>query len=89
MGIARRLGVLVLFGFLAAPAGGEDKPRYRDEMEKRLGSADSELLDLQAARFRANFAATKDEEEVERLEKEFRELQKERRDLLRATGKMP
>jgi hypothetical protein len=90
----RRFGTLLLTAFFLSssspwPARAEDEAEYRDEMEDRLKSADSALLDLQAARFRAMFAEEKNDEEVERLQKEYRELQKERRELLRATGRMP
>jgi 5-methylcytosine-specific restriction endonuclease McrBC GTP-binding regulatory subunit McrB len=90
----QRLGIVLLTGLLLCPAGAGsaragDEPQYRDEMDERLGSADSRLLDLQMARFRALFGKKKDEEEIEKVDKEFRELQKERRELLRATGRMP
>jgi hypothetical protein len=82
------LGLLLLLAG-PPPSGAEDQPKFRDEMEERLGSADSRLLDLQMARFRAMFAENKDDKEIERIEKEFKDLQKECRDLLRATGKIP
>lgn len=56
-----------------------------DEDDKQLQQADSDVLRLQKARSQAIFA--NDTEAVERLEKEFREAQSGRRNLLRKTGR--
>lgn len=67
---------------------GADLPRYADEQEERLKEADAAVIDAQIARFRAIFANDNDEEEIERLDKKFKKLQKTRRELLRSTGKV-
>jgi len=56
-----------------------------DPADQELKAADGKVLDLQRKRFRALFS--NDKKEVERLNKEFRSAQKERRELLRATGR--
>jgi hypothetical protein len=56
-----------------------------DETDQKLKEADSRVLELQRSRFRALFGS--DKKEAERLNKEFRKAQKERRGLLRATGR--
>lgn len=61
-------------------------PEWPSEQEKALKQADKELLDVQRARFRAQFFS-KDEEDAKRLDKQFKELQKNRNQLLQATGR--
>lgn len=78
------VSVVALYGTDALSA---DLPRYADEQEERLKEVDGEVIDAQIARFRAIFAKDKDEEEIKRLNKKFKKLQKTRRELLRSTGK--
>ena len=90
--ILSRLGTFLCVVALVALCGTDalsaDLPRYADEQEERLKEVDGEVLDAQIARFRAIFAKDKDEDEIERLDKKFKKLQKTRRELLRSTGKV-
>lgn len=81
---------LLLFPVLQPPApvlAGELVGGYwpNDPTDEQLKKADNKLLELQRRRFKALFG--KDESEVKRLNKEFSELQRERRRLLRASGR--
>ncbi len=69
----------------AAPAG--EVPAWPTEREQRLKDLDAQLLDVQRQRFAAVFGTDKDA--VKRWDKQFAELQNERRQLLRATGRLP
>ena len=65
----------------------QDVPTWPSEQEQRLKEVDTQLLDVQRQRFAALFG--KDKESTKQLEQKFSELQKERRQLLRATGRLP
>lgn len=58
-----------------------------DEDDKALKELDNEVLRLQQARFQAIFGEKKDEEEIKRIQKEFKEAQEARRKILRKTGR--
>ena len=73
---------------VAIPAFAQSAPEWPSEQEERLKEFDGKILDLQRQRFRAVFAENKDEEAIKRINKQFRELQKERRKLLEATGRL-
>jgi hypothetical protein len=63
----------------------DEVPEWPSEQEERLKQADKAVLDLQRARFRALFG--NDKEEAKRLDRQFKELQKDRNQLLQATGR--
>jgi len=72
-----------------APASlAQSTPQWPSEQEQRLREVDGQILDLQRQRFRAAFAENPDEEAVKQINEQFRELQKERRKLLEATGRL-
>jgi Spy/CpxP family protein refolding chaperone len=63
----------------------DEAPKWPSEQEQQLKQADKQLLEVQRARFRALFG--NDKEEAKRLDRQFKELQKERNQLLQATGR--
>jgi hypothetical protein len=78
---------LSLFFASVVPAAWADEvPEWPSEQEQVLKSADKQLLDVQRARFRARFFG-KDKEDAKKLDKQFKELQKERNSLLQAMGR--
>jgi len=92
MRIARTLSAGLFIALLAlpflAPASGADQIGGYwpgDATDDQLKEADAKLLDLQRRRFKALFGS--DKAEAERLNKEFSKLQRERHDLLRASGR--
>lgn len=84
---ATGLSVALALTFALVPAISADEiPEWPSEQEKALKQADQQLLDVQRARFQAIFFG-KDKEKVKRLDKQFKELQKDRNELLEATGR--
>ena len=71
----------------SATAEAQDVPEWPSEQVQRLSQLESDLLETQrrlaAARREQNTSA------VEKLSKEFKELQDERVQLLRTTGALP
>ncbi|OFV86648.1 MAG: hypothetical protein A3J75_06090 [Acidobacteria bacterium RBG_16_68_9] len=85
---ALALGAALATATVAPPAFAQSVPYWGSEQEERLKEVDGQILDLQRQRFQAIFAKEPDQEAVKRLDKQFRELQKERRKLLEATGQL-
>lgn len=63
----------------------EEVPEWPSEQEQHLQEADSSLLDIQRKRFQARLAG--DEEAAKRLDRQYKKLQKDRNQLLQATGR--
>ena len=88
-----RTQIVVLTGavlLLIAPPrmGGEDSaPQWPSDQESRLEDLDSQVLETKRKLFAAKQAS--DSAAVEKLSKEYKEQQKERLELLRATGQLP
>jgi Spy/CpxP family protein refolding chaperone len=83
-GRAATLLVALSLSAVSIPAVSADEvPEWPSEQENQLNRADTELLEVQRARFRAIFS--QDEEAVKRLDRQFKELQKDRNELLQAT----
>jgi hypothetical protein len=78
---------MIALGTNAAPVRAPDLPAPPFEQQTRLRELEGQVVDkqreLSAARIR------NDDKEVERLGKEFKTLQDERLELLRATGRLP
>jgi uncharacterized membrane protein (DUF106 family) len=70
---------------LASAVSANEVPEWPSEQETQLKQADKELLEVQRARFRARFS--NDKEAAKQLDKQFKELQKDRNELLQATGR--
>ncbi len=92
MGFEGRIIAALLWGalsLLALPVAtvGQEVPYWPTAQEQRLKEVDAQVLDVQRQRFRALFG--QDHEAAERLDKQFKELQKERRALLRVTERTP
>lgn len=84
---SRLLAATVLAALCAfpRPLAAEDAPLWPDEVEERLKELDKEILTVQRARFRGIFFGENAGDRAE-LEKRFRDVQRERRRLLRASG---
>jgi hypothetical protein len=83
---AAALLVALSLSLVSVPIVSADEvPEWPSEQENKLNQADNELLDVQRARFRALFA--QDKEGAERLDRQFKALQKDRNQLLQATGR--
>ncbi|MBI4517682.1 MAG: hypothetical protein HY699_17895 [Deltaproteobacteria bacterium] len=68
-------------------AGAAELPSTRTEQEARLNALQPQMNDLQRELFRARMSH--DAAEIKRVSKEFRKLQLEEQQLLRATGQLP
>ena len=88
LALALSLALSVAFAWPASPtAEAQEVPEWPSEQVQRLSQLESDLLETQrqlaAARRELNASA------VEKLSKEFKDLQDERVQLLRATGALP
>jgi len=68
-------------------ANGADVPEWPSEREDRLNQVESEVIEVQ--RQLAVARRNQDADAVEKLSKQFKELQDERAKILRATGALP
>lgn len=86
----KRLLVALCVVSLAWPAlcAAQHATQWPSEQEEKLKQIDRQVLDLQKQRFKLLFQENKDEKAIERLNEQFREVQKKRAELLRATGRM-
>jgi hypothetical protein len=67
----------------------ENLPEWPSEQEEQLKKLDEEMFDVMRLRFAAIFGKDgQDEKEVERLSDRLKDIQKERFEMLRATGQM-
>ena len=90
----RRVAALlaIVFATLCSGAGSaaraeSDVPYWPSEQEERLKEVEKQSLDLQRKLFVTHM--NQDGDAVKRLSKEFQSVQRERVQLLRATGKLP
>lgn len=89
------LARLMLWGalvfVLTAPArltrAADDIPYWPSEQQERLRQVEHNLLDVQRDLAAARF--NNDEKQVEKLSKQYKEIQDERVKLMRATGQFP
>jgi hypothetical protein len=77
---AALLGGMLTLAAPPAPLFAQQAAYWPSEQEQRLKALDAELLSLQRERFQALFFK-KDSDEAGRLDKRFKEVQKERRQL--------
>lgn len=81
------IAAALLFGFPGTSF--PEEPQWPSEQEERLKELDAEVLDVMRLRFVAMFGKDGgDKEEAQRLSERLREIQKERFEMLRATGQM-
>jgi septal ring factor EnvC (AmiA/AmiB activator) len=76
----------LLLGLPGSALPQQGAPEWPSQQEERLEQLDAQLLAVQRQRFIAVFG--KDKEEAKRLDERFDEIQKERFEMLRATGRM-
>jgi hypothetical protein len=70
----------------ASIVSADEIPEWPSEQEQKLKQVDKQVLELQRARFRAHFGD--DKKAAKRLDRQFKELQKDRNELLQATGRL-
>lgn len=79
--------VFVLAGPARLARAADDIPYWPSEQEERLRQVEHDLLDVQRDLAAARF--NNDEKQVEKLSKQYKEIQDERVKLMRATGQLP
>lgn len=77
---------LLVTSALAASAAADDTPYWPSEIERRLNEVDAQVIDMQRKLRAARHGG--DNKAVEKLEGTFRNLQRERGQLLRASGRL-
>ena len=80
------VGILLVISALAGTAGADDAPYWPSEIEQRLDEVDSQMVEMQWKLRAARHSG--DEKAARELEGAFKELQQERGQLLRATGRL-
>jgi len=79
--------VFVLIGPARLTRAADDIPYWPSEQRERLRQVEHDLLDVQ--RDLATARLNNDEKRVEKLSKQYKEIQDERVKLMRATGEFP
>ena len=80
------VGIFLVISALAGTAGADDAPYWPSEIEQRLDEVDSQVISMQRKLRAARHGG--DAKAVKELESAFKELQQERGQLLRATGRL-